>query len=147
MATPLFTGRVSVGGQLVPDRPQDIKRHLRTLGDKPVEIVIRQMRSKRSLQQNKWLWGVALPMIASELGYERHEHEHLHYWLVEKCFGSRWNARLKTMVPNARSSKLTTKQFSDYMEWLVRFAAIELGGIVVPLPNDVDLEAIDMEAA
>lgn len=147
MPAPLFTGRVSLTGQLVPDRPLDLKRHLVSLKDKPVEVVIRPLRSKRSMQQNKWLWGVALPTIALDLGYDRHEHEHLHYWLVEKCFGSRWNAKLKTMVPKARSSKLSTKEFSAYMEWLVRYAATDLGGIVVPLPNEVDLDAIDVEAA
>ena len=110
--------------------------YVKALPDGPMEVVVRRRQQQRSLDQNAWIWGVAYPVIAEELGYDKHEHEDLHYALVAKCFGEHFDKRLGAMVPNKRSSKLTTKEFSDYMEWLVRFAATELGGILVPLPNE-----------
>lgn len=112
----------------------DQRERLRALAGKPVEIA--PVKSRRSLDQNAWLWGVAYPIIAVELGYDRHEHDALHYGLVAKCFGEHFDKRMGAMVPNKRSSTLTTKECSEYMEWLVRFAANDLGGIQVPLPGE-----------
>jgi hypothetical protein len=92
-------------------------------------------RRRRSDRQNAWIWGVAYPLIAETLGYDRHEHDEIHYALVAKCFGTHHDDKLAIDVPNVRSSKLSTKQFSDYMDWLVRFAAQEWG-CVIPLPDE-----------
>lgn len=119
------------GSRLHLDRPQ--REALRTLAGKRVEI--RPAKSIRSLDQNAWIWGVAYPLIADAIGYDRHEHEDLHYGLVAKWGGEHFDKRLGAMVPNKRSSKLTTREFSDYMDWLVRFAAETLG-VLVPLPDE-----------
>jgi hypothetical protein len=99
-------------------------------------VEIRSVQPTRTLGQNAWVWGVAYPAIADALGYEPHEHEDVHYGLVAKWGGEHFDKRLGMMVPNKRSSKLTTKEFSDYMEWLVRYAAKECGGVVIPLPDE-----------
>lgn len=100
------------------------------------DVEIRPRRRTRSTDQNAWIWGVAYPQIAEALGYEPHEIEELHYGLVAKWGGEHFDKRLGAMVPNKRSSKLTTKEFSDYMEWLVRFGAKECGGVVIELPDE-----------
>lgn len=109
--------------------------HLRRYAGAELDIVIRGHRSQRSLDQNRWIWGVAYPLLADSLGYDRDEIEDLHYALVEKWGGSHFDARMGTTVPNKRSSKLTTKEFSDFMEWLVRFAAKHCN-CVIPLPDE-----------
>lgn len=101
-----------------------------------LQVEIRRVKKTRSLDQNAWIWGVAYPEIAEAVGYEPHEIEELHYGLVAKWGGEHFDKRLGAMVPNKRSSKLTTKEFSDYMEWLVRFAAKECGGVVITLPDE-----------
>lgn len=108
------------------------QQHWRTL----LDVEIRHHRAKRSLDQNAWVWGVAYPPMAKALGYEPHELEELHYGLVAKWGGEHFDKRLREMVPNKRSSNLTTKEFSDYMEWLVRFAAKECGGVLITLPDE-----------
>ena len=123
-------------GVLVLDERARFMAYVKAQTDGPVQLVLKRRQSQRSLNQNAWAWGVAYPIIAEELGYDKHEHEDLHYALVAKCFGEHFDKRVGAMVPNKRSSKLTTKEFSEYMEWLVRFAATELGGILVPLPNE-----------
>lgn len=134
---PVFHGRVSEDGklELAADESDRRKAHLRHLAGKPVDITIKVHRSQRSLDQNAWIWGRAYPLIAEELGYDYDEHEMLHYSLIAECFGTTFDPRLGREVPNARSSQLNTEQFSEYMEWLVRWAARE-HGIVVPLPSE-----------
>ena len=132
-----FTGRVLAGGLLVMDRPKDYAHHVRRLAGQYVEVIVRKQRVKRSLPQNKWHWGVAVPMIANYCGYDRHEHERMHYELVALCFGTTPGRFTGMAIPNARSSELSTAEFSKLMEWEVRWAAIE-HGLVIPLPNEVE---------
>ena len=134
---PIFHARVSEDAKLVLEPTERYLRHgyLKSLAGKPVDVIIRLHRNRRSNKQNKWHWGIAIPLIAHELGYDKHEHEDVHYALVAKCFGTHVDVKLKQEIPNVRSSQLTTAQFSELMEWEVRFAARELG-VVVPLPNE-----------
>lgn len=138
---PVFHGAISDADAMVLDYTErDIRRqYLRGLRGQRVDVIVKPHRKDRSLDQNAWIWGVAYPIIAAEIGYDEHEHEDLHYALMEKCFGSHFDKRLGSLVPNKRSSRLTTKEFSTYMDWLVRFAAQELGGILVPLPGEAEV--------
>lgn len=137
-ATPVFHGTVSEQGNLTLQRPVDFRAHLSRFKEKRVEVVVRLAKSKRSLDQNAWIWGVAYPLLAETLGYDYEERDALHYALVAKCFGTNYDERLKADLPKKRSSKLSTKEFSEYMEWLVRFAAKEFE-CVIPLPGEVDV--------
>lgn len=129
-------GATVTGGVLRVDERARFLAYAMTLEGEPVQVIVRKRESQRSLDQNAYIWGVAYPVIAEALGYDKHEHDDLHYALVAKCFGEHFDKRVGAMVPNKRSSKLTTKEFSEYMSWLVRFAATELGGIIVPLPGE-----------
>ena len=133
---PVWAARVTEDGVLRVEDRQRFHGYVKSLSGALTEVVVRKRKSQRSLDQNAYVWGVAYPIIADALGYDQHEHEDLHYALVAKCFGEHFDKRVGAMVPNKRSSKLTTVEFSSYMEWLVRFAATELGGIMVPLPGE-----------
>lgn len=135
MLTPVFTGRVLDKGLLVLDRPKDYAQHVRAFRGKFIELILRPRRTKRSGQQNAWHWAVAVPLIADTLGYDQHEHEQVHYALVAKCFGVTVEPKTGMEVPKARSSHLTTAEFSTLMEWEVRFAATELN-CRIPLPGE-----------
>ena len=110
----------------------------RDLAGKLVEI--RERKSQRSLEQNRWIWGVAYPLIAEHCGYDHHDHESLHYDLLAVRFGTK---AVTPMIPTApprivpvkTSSELTVKEFSDYMDWLVRYAA-QTFDVVIPLPDE-----------
>lgn len=130
-----FVGDVDASGKLDADVRAQVAEYLRTFAGMAVEISVRKYNRKRSHEQNAWAWGVAYPLIAESIGYDKHEHEELHYWLVAQCFGTHHDERIDADVPNVRSSRLTTAEYSDYMEWLVRFAA-EKFGVIVPLPNE-----------
>ena len=135
--TPSFVGLVSPDGVLrFPKGRKDLDRWLLTLAGKAVEVVVKEKRNKRSSDQNAWHWAVAVPLIAEAMGHDRDEYEMVHYALVAECFGTTKDERTGLDVPNARSSKLNTKQFSELMEWEVRFAAIKLG-LYIPMPDEV----------
>jgi hypothetical protein len=136
---PVFHGKVSDDGERLElaENERNLRRgYLRQLAGQAVDVIVRRHRKRRSDAQNRYHWGIAVPLIAQELGYDKHEHEDVHYALVSKCFGTHLDAKLKQEIPNKRSSMLSTEEFSQLMEWEVRWAATELG-IVVPLPNEV----------
>lgn len=135
--TPVFHGLVTKAGQLELLDSERIRRrvYLLSIADREVEIVIKVQRERRSTKQNRWWWGIAVPLIAHELGYDKHEHEAVHYALVAKCFGTTFDPVMQQEIPKVRSSQLTTVQFSELMDWAVRWAAQE-HGIDVPLPNE-----------
>ena len=137
METPVFHGTVTAAGRIDLLDTERIRRrvYLLSIAGKSVDIVIKPHRERRSDAQNRWWWGVAVPVIAHALGYDKHEHEDLHYALVSECFGTHQDAVTKREIPNVRSSQLTTEKFGELMEWAVRWAASE-HGIVVPLPGE-----------
>jgi hypothetical protein len=139
---PIFHGAVTAEGKLQLDAAEALLRqgHLKTLAGRRVDVIVRVHRKRRSDAQNKWHWGIAVPLIAHALGYDKHEHEAVHYALVAKCFGTHFDPILKQEVPNVRSSMLKTTEFAELMEWEVRWAASE-HGIVIPLPNEAEVAA------
>ena len=134
---PVFNGVVTADGRLELDGIEAMqrRRYLRSLVGKRVGVVVRERRSQRSTNQNAWLWGIALPLLAEELGYDEHEHETLHYALLGECFGHVYDPRSGQTMLAKTSSQLNTKEFADYMEWLVRWAATE-HNCRIPLPGE-----------
>lgn len=100
------------------------------------QVVITERKSKRSNEQNRWLWGCAIPLIAEHCGYDAHEREALHYELLAVRFGTvESKLRPGVQMPAKTSSQMNTRDFSAYMEWLARYAATELG-VIIPLPDE-----------
>jgi hypothetical protein len=141
--SPVFPSYVDTNGGLHVEDKAAWARHTRKYAGRKTELVLRLRTSQRSLQQNAWIWGIAYPLLAEHWGYERNEHEQMHYGLLAQCFGTKVDTRFGVRIPRVvSSSKLSTKEFSEYMEWLVRYAAVE-EKIVIPLPNEVDLSGVD----
>lgn len=93
---------------------------------------------KRSTQQNRYYWGLVIPMVAEafkELGHEL-SHEETHEFLkskfnakevVNKDTGEVLNLPLST-------TRLTKMEFSEYIEQIQRFGAMFLN-INIPDPG------------
>lgn len=95
-----------------------------------VEIV--KSKQKRSLNQNKYYWGVIIDLFAQTTGYSKEES---HQELAAMFLG--YEAHGKKFVKS--TTKLNTKEFEDYAE-LCRVWMNENLGIHVPLPNEVNEE-------
>lgn len=111
------------------------------------KVDISESKRIRSDSQNAYLWAVPIKMISEVTGYEADEvHEYLcgqHWgWKDKRVPKTPRNPKGIESVPNrsttrdeqGKRSVLTTTQFSDYVDFIQRFAAQKLG-LVIPDPD------------
>jgi hypothetical protein len=119
-------------------------RAISTLGDgEEVIVTVAKKQDKRTSAQNRLAWGTTYAQIleglADEVGYDRHDidgKEKLHEGLCMKYGGTEKDPVTGHDVRKFRSSKATKQQFTEYIEWVCRFAAQEYG-VVVTLPGEM----------
>ena len=118
-------------GKLVHEHPEKLKAFI--AGLKPTirqKITIEKYIQKRSSQQRKYYFGVVVKLIADHCGMTPQEAHEALKWMFLQERGE--------YMPTVRSTaKLTTKEFMDYIEQCVIWAA-EFLQIVVPDPNFPD---------
>jgi hypothetical protein len=111
------------------------------------QVTIEPVIAERTLQQNKYLNGVAYKMIGEKTGYERNE---IHEYFLGLFFG--WTEKkvprkpsnpkgveavpIRTTTKNEKGKRslLSTEEFWQYVEFLQRFAAEKLY-MVIPDPD------------
>jgi hypothetical protein len=92
-----------------------------------IEVTVEKARSRRSLNQNAYYWGVVLKLLSEHTGYEIEEmHEVLKVLFNQGNFGE--------VKFGKSTAKLSTIDFMAYLEQIQRWAAQELG-VVIPDPN------------
>lgn len=102
--------------------------------DKAWKLEVCEHRKRRTDTQNSYLWGVVYPAFKAELpGWDS---EDVHDYLLGEHFG--WEriegmgrARLK---PIKRSSKLSTTEFADYVDFCIRKGAEHCIHVPEPTP-------------
>jgi hypothetical protein len=92
------------------------------LAKQKVEIVVQKWQKRRSLEQNKAWWGLALKTLSDWNGDEPEE----------------WHKRLKRQFGVKSTAKLTVAEFEELREQTIRWAAIT-HGVVIPDPEGVAL--------
>jgi len=130
-------------GALVYRSPEFFARAIATLGDgEEVVVKIAKPVDKRSLQANRALWGPIYDQLidglADAVSYDRHDRdgkEKLHEGLCIKYGGTVRDPITGLDVRKFRTSQASRQEFSDYMEWVARFAAEEYG-VVITLPGE-----------
>ena len=101
-------------------------------------ITVEPWKRKRSDAQNRFLWGVAYPMILEQGGETLGgwTRDDLHEYFLGECFG--WEVLegfgRKRMRPLKRSSALTKEEFTEYLMFLEQ-RCIDMG--MGPLPEPV----------
>ena len=103
--------------------------------DNPWHIEVKPHKKTRSKQQNDYLW-VIYNIILQSGQLEGWEKQDLHEYFLGEHFG--WETLegmgRRRMRPLKRSSKLSTTEFSDYVDFIQRKAA-EMG-IYIPDANE-----------
>jgi hypothetical protein len=95
-------------------------------------VSVSLIKSKRSIDQNSlyWLW---LAAIESETGNSK---EDLHEYFKDKYLGYKVNnvfdSEVKTRIS---TTKINTKEFTDYLEKIHLFVLEEIG-VNLPYPDD-----------
>lgn len=85
-------------------------------------------KRKRSLQQNRYYWGVVCNLVSDHTGYAPEES----HQIMAEMFLSYEN---KGKAFTKSTTKLKTVEFEEYMEKCRRWAAMELQ-VYIPLPNE-----------
>jgi len=128
-------GTVTESGRLVLDDQDAFKAAIRALSGKPVELTIRRKDSKRSLPQNGYLHSKTGPfrMMAEHTGDSI---EAIKTALMGHCWG--WHEVVGVTVPvKPRTSDMTISECIYFIDWVVPWAAMEWG-VIVMLPNETD---------
>jgi hypothetical protein len=130
---PVFSGTVTKG-KLVFDQPENWLVHISKMEGKRVKITVAQVKNTRSLNQNSYYWGVVVPILADYCGYT---HDEMHDAMRIKFLSIRSteSAKLSTI---RSTSKLTTSEFADFVDQIMRWAATDLS-VYIPSPGEVSL--------
>lgn len=100
------------------------------VGSNPlIEVEIRERSETRTSAQNRYLWGTVYKTLSDETGYEKEEIHEMTKLAFLPCKVIKIGSIVKTIPPS--TAKLKKKPFSDYVEEIARWAAIELS-IVIP---------------
>ena len=137
--TPIFEGDIVDGKlKLLPQIKESISRWVRTFKTGThVEITIRKYRTKRTNDQNRYYWGVVVPILSDHFGYDPEEmHEELKFL---------FNPLQSKIDPNrtigGSTTKMSTVEFygdeDSYVEKICRWGATE-HGIYIPPPEKVE---------
>jgi hypothetical protein len=122
---------------------------IKSFNDKDVVITFSKPKKNRSNNQNRYYWGLVLPLIQKGLldaTGELRSNDNIHYNILLPLFaptneiinidtGECINERLT-------SSEMTTTQFCEYILEIQKWAA-EFLGIDIPSPNEENLLNFD----
>jgi len=114
---------------------------------KPIEVTFQRKRKRRSDQQNRYYWGVVIPLIVEafiDLGHDEltlgnsESHEAIHAMLKRRFLpdGITLEDRQGNVYElDPSTTKTTTVEFTEYIERTQVWAA-ECLGINIPDPNE-----------
>lgn len=121
-------------GKLQLNVSQLIAKELPEFEGKRVEITIKRLRSKRSLQQNR-LWWLYVTIVSNELGYDKDEfHEIAKYKLLKREKVNEATGEVFTYIGS--TAKLNKSEFADLVSDFQRWVS-ESFSIVLPQPGDM----------
>ena len=135
--TPIFDGTIR-DGKLLVDKAPAFREHLTGLEGKRIQLTVEKLKNTRTLQQNKYYWGVVVKLIARHTG---HDPEQVHE-LLKQMFSPKWHLLVAgqsdfgTPIPTS-TTRLDTVAFVEYTE-RCRMWANEFLGLNVPLPGEVE---------
>ena len=102
-----------------------------------ITVTIDKLRGKRSIQQNRYYFGVPIKLIAEHTGYTKDEtHELLKYKFLTETI---WLEGKATQVITVTKSTtdLTTVEMEEYLSEIRQWASLELS-CYVPEPNETE---------
>lgn len=125
---PIWRGNIEEG-KLKLTQPELFRKYLQSLRGE-VELIVRKWKKRRTSNQNNYYWGVIIPILCDSIGYDSEEMHEALKWKFLK------NREKKNLVTVKSTAGLSTVEFKNYIEEIVRWSAQE--GIIIPDPNQVD---------
>lgn len=132
---PIFHGRISADGVFsLEHAEQNLRReYFKTLAGKDVEIIVRKVRTKRSIDQNKYLHAVPFPILALHLGDSI---EGVKFDLMGEKWGWTTTKHGNHIPVKPHTSEMTVEECTEFIDWLIPWAMTK-HGVTIPLPNEV----------
>lgn len=124
-------------GRLKIRRRKDLAAALRRMRDGEVLVSITRHRATRSVQQNRWYWGVIVEVLAEHTGYTPDEiHEVLKAKFLPKRIAiADGNGEVRgEFVIGGTTTRLDKVEFGEYCEAIRQWAADSLS-LVIPDPE------------
>jgi len=119
-------------GQFVAKNPKSYRYDIFQKEGQHIIVSIEVYRSKRSNDQNRYLWGVVYDLIAETTGHTVDE--------INEIMKTKFLTVHTDLGDYSKSSKsLNTVEFMEYIEQ-IRLWSMEYLGTRIPLPNEVDYE-------
>ena len=138
MITPVFKATVEKGQLILHNKPA-FQKFVGSRKDGEYKLSLKRSTKARSNQQNRYYWGVIIKMISEETGmFPDETHDALKWKFLRKSAG-----RFETVHSTTR---LSTNEFSEYIDKVIAFASTDLN-MRIPLPNEVDLDALNLDYA
>lgn len=128
-----YYSNVSDDGHLQKNVSEKIKNELKAFKGKRVEITIEKLKSKRSIQQNRYYW-LLVGILSKEIGYDKNElHEIIKFKFLrdEKVFEK--TGEIFEYIKS--TTELNKTDFADFTTDLIRWSS-ETFGVVLPLPGE-----------
>lgn len=125
-----FSGRI-VKGRLQLAHPDAFRAYTASMKEgEDVYLSVSKRFKERSLDQNAYYWGVVIPLLSGHIGYFEDE---MHEAMKLKFLYREVPGKIPTIVSTAR---LSTKEFSEYIDRIIAWAAQMDPPLVIPLPNE-----------
>lgn len=115
-------------GSFIPQSQRNMDNAMQILEGQNVVVTIEKPSKQRTNPQNAYLWGVPYKMIADETGDDV---DSVHHAMTEMFLTEPGNVVKKVKS----TTKLSTVEFNEYVEKIIRWAAQFLG-LYVPLPQE-----------
>lgn len=130
-----FPATVTAEGKLSISMPCSWREALSHLKGQRVTVEIEREEHRRSNRQNRWYFGVVVPLVGEYLSRGRElplSKDQVHHVLVSAFLGQEETPLGPAPI---KTSLLTTAQFSGYCERIQAHAATEWG-LFIPGPNE-----------
>lgn len=119
---PIFKGKVK-NGKLLFDERDIFDLWIGQFEDKKVDIIVNRRLDNRSMQANKYLWGVVYETVSQCTGFTPEE---VHEIFKKKFLSYRKQYKGKSYLFTKSTANLNTLEFSEYVEKIKQFSALEL---------------------
>ena len=118
---------------------------IKSFNDKDVVITFSKPKKSRSNNQNRYYWGLVLPLIQNGLldaTGELRSVDNIHYKILLPLFAPQNEIVNKdtgeSLLERLTSSEMTTTQFCEYILEIQKWGA-EFLGIDIPSPNEENM--------
>lgn len=135
-AYPIFHGRITDDGRLELLKTERDRRRiwLGTLTGKPVEVIVRKVRTQRSLDLNAYWHAVPFAILSEYWGEDIETTKLL---VLGECFGWRELGEGRRIPMKPSTSALTVEEGSQLTDWMPPWAMTEFG-VDIPLPEKAE---------